>query len=55
MQSYLAANHTKIKAASYWDDGGSSCGYQVDSNPASIAALATLGAASVMQGTAHIG
>jgi hypothetical protein len=55
MQTYLTTNHTKIKAAMYWDDGGANCSYVVDNNPGSLAALKTLGAASVMQGTAHMG
>jgi hypothetical protein len=55
MQAYLTTNHNKIKAADYWDDGGASCSYVVDNNPGSLAALNTLGAASVMQGTAHLG
>jgi hypothetical protein len=55
MQSYLTSNKTNIKAAMYWDDGGANCSYVVDSNPGSLAALNTLGASSVMQGTAKLG
>jgi len=38
----------------YWDDGSSgNCGYRVDGRPASLAALAAMGRASVMQGSAR--
>jgi hypothetical protein len=40
----------------YWDDGTSgNCGYRVDGHPASLAALAAMGHASVMQGSARTG
>jgi hypothetical protein len=55
MQAYLTSNKTKIKAAMYWDDGGTNCNYAVDGNPGSLAALNTLGASPVMQGTAQLG
>jgi hypothetical protein len=53
MQTYLTDNHKKIKAADYWDDSSGSCNYEIDSNPASIAALKVLGASADLQGTAH--
>jgi hypothetical protein len=53
MQSYLTAHHKKIKAAMYWDSVGALCSFKIDSNPASIAAMKTLGASVDMQGTAH--
>ena len=53
MQTYLTTNHKKIKAAMYWDDVGALCSFKIDSNPASIAAMKTLGASVDMQGTAH--
>jgi hypothetical protein len=52
MQAFLAAHHKKIKAADYWDGAGTTCSYIVDNNSGSLAALKTLGAAAVMQGTA---
>lgn len=53
MQAYLTSNRN-IAAAMYWDDGGTggSCNYRVDGRPAALAALATLGHSSVMQGSA---
>jgi hypothetical protein len=53
MQTYLTTNHKKIKAAMYWDDVGALCSFKIDGNPASIAAMKTLGASVDMQGTAH--
>jgi hypothetical protein len=55
MQTYLTTNKTKIRAAMYWDYGGTNCNYAVDGNPGSLAALNTLGASPVMRGTAHLG
>jgi hypothetical protein len=53
MQAYLTANQKVIKAADYWDEGGTNCNYVVDGNPGSLSALKTLGALSIMRGTAH--
>jgi len=55
MQTYLVNHHKKIKAADYWDDTTTTCDFRVDANPGSLAALNTLGASPVMQGTAHNG
>jgi hypothetical protein len=54
MQAFLTSNHQKIKAAMYWDSATTGCNFKVDGNPGSIAALKTLGAASAIQGTAHL-
>jgi len=53
MEAFVTSNR-EIAAAMYWDDGTSgSCSYRVDGRPASLAALAALGHASVMQGSAR--
>jgi hypothetical protein len=54
MQAYLTSNRT-ITAAMYWDDGSGGCNFRVDGNQASLAALAALGRASAMQGSARAG
>jgi hypothetical protein len=54
MQAYLSSNRD-IAAALYWDDGGGGCNYRVDGHPASLAAMASLGRAAVMQGSAASG
>jgi hypothetical protein len=51
MQRYVASN-PQIKAAMYWDDGGTPCNYRVDGRPASLAALAAMGRAPALQGKA---
>ena len=49
MRSYVAG-HRQIKAALYWDDGGSSCSYAVDGHPAALSALRAMGHSAAMQG-----
>jgi len=49
MHSYVTG-HRRIKAALYWDDGGSSCGYRVDGHPAALSALRAMGQSAAMQG-----
>lgn len=49
MRSYVTG-HRQIKAALYWDDGGSSCSYRVDGHPAALSALRAMGHSAVMQG-----
>jgi hypothetical protein len=49
MRSYVTG-HRQIKAALYWDDGGSSCSYRVDGHPAALSALRAMGHSSAMQG-----
>ena len=49
MRSYVAT-HPQIKAALYWDDGGSSCSYAVDGHSAALSALAAMGHSAAMQG-----
>jgi hypothetical protein len=51
MHSYVAG-HRQVKAALYWDDGGSGCGYRVDGHPAALSALASMGHSAAMQGRA---
>jgi hypothetical protein len=51
MQAYVTSNRD-IAAALYWDDGGGGCNYRVDGHPASLAAMAALGRAASMQGSA---
>jgi hypothetical protein len=51
MQSYVAGN-PQIKAAMYWDDGGTGCNYRVDGRPASLAALKAMGSSAALQGNA---
>jgi hypothetical protein len=48
MQAYVTA-HPNIKAAEYWDSGGSGCTYKI-TQQASISALATMGKAPALQG-----
>jgi beta-mannanase len=54
MQAYLSSN-PNITAAMYWDDGGGSCSYRVDGHPSALSAMAALGHAAVMQGSARTG
>ena len=49
MRSYVTG-HRQIKAALYWDDGGSSCSYRVDGHPAALSALRAMGHSAAMQG-----
>jgi hypothetical protein len=49
MQAYVAANR-EIAAVLYWDSDGAHCQYSVNSNPASVAALATMGRSGALQG-----
>jgi hypothetical protein len=49
MSGYVAG-HRQIKAALYWDDGGSSCSYRVDGHPAALSALRAMGHSAAMQG-----
>ena len=49
MHSYVVG-HRQIKAALYWDDGGSSCSYAVDGHPAALSALRAMGHSAAMQG-----
>jgi hypothetical protein len=49
MGGYVAG-HRQIKAALYWDDGGSSCSYRVDGHPAALSALRAIGHSPAMQG-----
>ena len=49
MHSYVTG-HRQIKAALYWDDGGSSCSYRVDGHAAALSALRAMGHAAAMQG-----
>jgi hypothetical protein len=49
MQAYVAA-HGRIAAALYWNSGHSTCSYQVNNQPASIAALTVMGQAPALQG-----
>jgi hypothetical protein len=49
MSGYVAG-HQQIKAALYWDDGGSSCSYRVDGHPAALSALRAMGHSAAMQG-----
>jgi hypothetical protein len=49
MHSYIVG-HRQIKAALYWNDGGSSCSYRVDGNPAALSALRAMGQSAAMQG-----
>jgi len=49
MQAYVTA-HPTIVAASYWNLKQATCDYQINSNPASVSALATMGQSAAMQG-----
>jgi hypothetical protein len=49
MQAYVAANR-EIAAVLYWDSNGAHCRYQIDTNPASVAALAAMGHSPPLQG-----
>jgi hypothetical protein len=49
MQAYVAAN-PQIVAALYWDSDGAHCQYSINSNPASVAALAAMGQSAALQG-----
>ena len=49
MHSYVTG-HRQIKAALYWDDGGSSCSYRVDGHSAALSALRAMGHSAAMQG-----
>jgi hypothetical protein len=49
MRGYVTG-HRQIKAALYWDDGGSSCSYRVDGHPAALSALRAMGHSPSMQG-----
>src|SRR5262249_34433603 len=51
MQPYIAANRTIIGAL-YWNGTGQYCSYRVNSNPASVTAMTTLGHSSALQGHA---
>jgi hypothetical protein len=52
MQQFVTANR-EIGAALYWDGHGqgNGCNYIIDGNPASLAALANMGHAALMQGS----
>ena len=51
MQNYVTQN-PEIAAALYWDNHGhgNGCDYSIDSNPASLSALAEMGRANALQG-----
>jgi hypothetical protein len=49
MQAYVA-DHPKIAAALYWDEGGPHCSYGLNNQPASISALAAMGKSPALQG-----
>jgi hypothetical protein len=49
MQAFVAANR-EIVGAMYWDSLGNRCSYVVDGNPAAVAALATMGHSTALQG-----
>lgn len=49
MQAYVAA-HGRIAAALYWNSGHATCNYQVNNQPASIAALTAMGQSPALQG-----
>lgn len=58
MQSYLTATPV-IRAAMYWDSTGLpqqgvTCNYNLDNNPTSLSALATLGHTAMMQGSVRL-
>jgi hypothetical protein len=49
MRSYVTG-HRQIKAALYWDDGGSRCSYRVDGHASALSALRAMGHSAAMQG-----
>lgn len=49
MQDFVAANR-EVVGAMYWDSLGNHCSYIVNKNPTAVAALATMGRSTALQG-----